>query len=197
MKHILAQKHLLAQSPSMALLPRHSLARRRGLMSPAQSTGPSAMARRTIQARFNRLLLTQTLKEATCFSLLEECAVASSSSSALNLDQFHSVGMVCGLPDAKLNSGGGMTNSCVIKFTGTAASLLSARSSFGVSINGLLLEATNALFNGLIVIRATRVRPAAGVPATRKTCHSPITSSTERAPLARWDLALIKPSRQP
>jgi|HubBroStandDraft_6_1064221.scaffolds.fasta_scaffold70299_1 hypothetical protein len=79
------------------------------------------------------------------------CAVASSSSSALNLDQFHSVGMVCGLPDAKLNSGGGMTNSCVIKFTGTAASLLSARSSFGVSINGLLLEATNALFNGLIV----------------------------------------------
>jgi hypothetical protein len=67
---MLAHKHLLAHARSTAFSPLHSLAGRRGLMSPAQSTGQSAMVQQTTQERSNGLLLPETLKEAMCFSLL-------------------------------------------------------------------------------------------------------------------------------
>jgi hypothetical protein len=79
------------------------------------------------------------------------CVVATSTSPALSLDQFTGVAFTCGLPSAKHNPGGSLLDQCVLKFTGTPAILLSTRSSLGVNINGILLFASNASFNGTML----------------------------------------------
>jgi hypothetical protein len=79
------------------------------------------------------------------------CIVATSSSPALSFDLALHTGISCGIPNGRSRPGGGITNICALKFTGTPAIALSARGSFGIALNGLALQATNAGFTGTIV----------------------------------------------
>lgn len=76
------------------------------------------------------------------------CVISSSSAIALNLDQFAGVSLECSSSPGQMaqNSSVG----CVLKFTGTPTTMISARSSASVVIRGIYILGSNAAFNGTV-----------------------------------------------
>lgn len=79
------------------------------------------------------------------------CVVATNSSPALNMDRAANVSMVGGITGMRSRPGGATNLIGRLLFTGSPAVAISARGSYGVSVERLALEATNPDFKGTLL----------------------------------------------